>query len=108
MFERCNWHLASLHKLMRTRGIWKEGEAWVTIYVVVRPGQFFQTMYFIVRGGGGAVGNGVGVTVGVGEAVGALVGAPLGAVVGAFVGATVGAQRSPRFVQDWVGVTPFF
>ena len=80
------------------------------MYVVVRPGQFFQTMYFIVRGGGGAVGNGVGevvgmgVTVGVGEAVGALVGVTVGTVVGA----TVGAQRRPRFVQDWVGVTPFF
>ena len=102
----CNWHLASLHRQMRTRGIWREGETWVTIYIVVRPGQIFQTMYFIVRGGGGAVGNGVGVTVGV--TVGALVGAPLGAVVGAFVGAVVGAQTRPRFVQDWVGVTPFF
>jgi hypothetical protein len=72
----------------------------------------FQTMYFIVRGGGGAVGNGVGaivgVTVGVGATVGDFVGAPLGAVVGTFVGATVGTQRRPRFVQDWVGVTPFF
>ena len=71
-------------------------------------------MYFIVRGGGGAVGNVVGAVVGtvvgtaVGVTVGAVVGVLVGAAVGAFVGATVGEQRSPKFIQDWVGVTPFF
>jgi hypothetical protein len=85
---------------------------------MVRPGQFFQAMYYIARGGGGAVGNVVGTAVGaavgtvvgivVGVTVGTVVGAVVGAAVGAFVGATVGAQTRPRFVQDWVGVTPFF
>jgi hypothetical protein len=104
LFERCNWQSALLHRLIGAEGEWRESETWVSIYVVVRPGQFFQTMYFIVRGGGGAVGNGVGVivgiTVGVGAAVGALVGAPVGEAVGTLVGATVGAHMSPRFIQD--------